>query len=168
MKKLEAIELLVSEGWTKADADRALKVIDFTANPDELTIRKAVSVFAGAELIHRQRLQAAQKTLVTKKTKEIERKEEEYADEIEQIKQAQVSKPSDSKTQDLLAKNKSLEATVKNLTLANNILKKDNKDLKNIVDQIKLKLTLDTKKLLQYQDSEIRQAAIKLFKSTLG
>ena len=72
MNKSQAIKLLESEAWTKADAMRALEIIDFSTNPDEITIRRAISRFAGSELIKRQRLQAAQKGLVTKKTKETE------------------------------------------------------------------------------------------------
>jgi hypothetical protein len=33
---------------------------------------------------------------------------------------------------------------------------------------IKLKLAQQTKEILQYEDSEIRKAVIKIFKSTLG
>ncbi|NER83840.1 MAG: hypothetical protein F6K42_30715 [Leptolyngbya sp. SIO1D8] len=51
---------------------------------------------------------------------------------------------------------------------ANDKLKKDNKDLKNIVDQIRLRLARDTKMLLDYEDSEIRKALIRLFRWTLG
>ena len=51
---------------------------------------------------------------------------------------------------------------------ANTKLKKDNKDLKNIVDQIRLRLARDTKMLLEYEDSEIRKALIRLFRWTLG
>ena len=47
-------------------------------------------------------------------------------------------------------------------------LKKDNKELKNVVDQIRLRLAHDTKMLLQYEDSEIRKALIRLFRWTLG
>ena len=54
------------------------------------------------------------------------------------------------------------------LTTANTQLKKDNKELKNIVDQIRLRLARDTKMLLQYEDSEIRKALIRLFRWTLG
>ena len=54
------------------------------------------------------------------------------------------------------------------LTDANKKLKKDNKDLKNIVDQIRLRLARDTKMLLEYEDSEIRKALIRLFRWTLG
>jgi CRISPR/Cas system CMR subunit Cmr4 (Cas7 group RAMP superfamily) len=144
MNKTEAINLLNQEGWTKADAQRALEVIDFDTNPDELTIRKAASLFAGTELMNRQRLQAAQKAQVTKKNKEIKK-----------LKQDNNLEPE-------------LQKKIEALIVANDELKKDNKKLKNIVDQIKLKLAIDTKQLLQYKDSEIRQGLIKLFKWTLG
>lgn len=89
MNKSQSIKLLESEGWTKADAMRALEVIDFSANPDEITIRRGISLFAGSELIKRQRLQAAQKGLVTKKSNEIEKNNQEYAAKIEQLKKSQ-------------------------------------------------------------------------------
>ncbi len=54
------------------------------------------------------------------------------------------------------------------LTEANDQLKRDNKELKNVVDQIRLRLARDTKMLLQYEDSEIRKALIRLFRWTLG
>jgi hypothetical protein len=49
----------------------ALEAIDFGANLDEITIRRAISPFADFELTKRQRLQVAQKGLVAKKTREI-------------------------------------------------------------------------------------------------
>lgn len=54
------------------------------------------------------------------------------------------------------------------LTEANSILKKDNKELKNVVDQIRLQLAKNTKELLQYEDSEIRKALVRVFRWTLG
>ncbi len=81
----------------------------------------------------------------------------------------------EAEVQGLSSKNKSLASKVQTLTtqndeltVANTQLKKDNKDLKNIVDQIKLRLAKDTKMLLQYEDSEIRKAVIRLFRWTLG
>lgn len=75
----------------------------------------------------------------------------------------------------LMAANQSLSAKVQTLTTqndelveANDQLKRDNKDLKNIVDQIRLRLARDTKMLLEYEDSEIRKALIRLFRWTLG
>ena len=54
------------------------------------------------------------------------------------------------------------------LSDANDQLKKENKALKNLVDAIRLRLAKDVKQLLNYDDSEIRKALIKVFKSTLG
>ncbi|MGD1862458.1 MAG: hypothetical protein ACFB0E_21130 [Leptolyngbyaceae cyanobacterium] len=75
----------------------------------------------------------------------------------------------------LTAQNQLLNAKVTNLsthneelTEANDELKRDNKELKNLVDQIRLRLARDTKMLLQYEDSEIRKAMIRLFRWTLG
>lgn len=75
----------------------------------------------------------------------------------------------------LTGENQSLSFKVQTLTTqndelveANDRLKKDNKELKNVVDQIRLRLARDTKMLLQYEDSEIRKALIRLFRWTLG
>lgn len=59
-----------------------------------------------------------------------------------------------------------LKSKTKELTTANTALKKDNKALKNIVDQIRLKLALDIRQLMRYEDSELRKAAARLFKWT--
>ncbi|RCJ25688.1 hypothetical protein A6S26_15210 [Nostoc sp. ATCC 43529] len=177
MNKSQSIKLLENEGWTKADAMRALEVIDFSTNPDEITIRRAISPFAGSELIKRQRLQAAQKGLVTKKSNEIEKNNQEYAAKIEQLKkyQKQENEKYETEIQNLSDTNKVLEIKLKGINAqnselihANEELKKDNKALKNLIDEIRLKLAMSTKKLLQYDDSEIRQALIIMFKSTLG
>lgn len=177
MNKSQSIKLLENEGWTKADAMRALELIDFSTNPDEITIRRAISPFAGSELIKRQRLQAAQKGLVTKKSNEIEKNNQEYAAKIEQLKkyQKQENEKYETEIQNLSDTNKVLEMKLKSINAqnseliqANEELKKDNKALKNLIDEIRLKLAMSTKKLLQYEDSEIRQALIIMFKSTLG
>jgi hypothetical protein len=75
VNKLEAVKFLQEQGWTKADSLRALESVNFDLNPDESTIFSKVLVFAGSELIQRQRLQAAQKGLVTKKSNEIKQKD---------------------------------------------------------------------------------------------
>ncbi|AUS99737.1 hypothetical protein CLI64_04660 [Nostoc sp. CENA543] len=177
MNKSQAINLLENEGWTKADAMRALEVIDFKSNPDEITIRRATSRFAGTELINRQRLQASQKGMVTKKNKEIERTHQEYTAKINGLNQSYQKEQEKYATQiqHLSNTNKVLETQLQNantqnneLVKANQQLQKDNKDLKNIIDGIKLKLTMNIKQLLQYEDSEIRKALIHMFKSTLG
>lgn len=177
MNKSQAIKLLENEAWTKADAMRALELIDFSANPDEITVRRGISPFAGSELIKRQRLQAAQKGLVTKKNREIELKEQEYAAKIDQVKKypKQEREKYETEIKNFSQKNSILEVEMKtiysqnkNLTEVNEQLKKDNKALKNYVDQIKLKLAINTKEILQYEDSEIRKAVITFFKWTLG
>lgn len=73
-----------------------------------------------------------------------------------------------SKNQSLASKVHTLTTQNDELTVANTQLKKENKDLKNIVDQIRLRLARDTKMLLQYEDSELRKAVIRLFRWTLG
>ncbi len=148
MNKLDTIKILEREGWTKADAVRALEKIDFSNDPEELTIRRAISLFAGLELIKRQRLQAAQKGIVTKKVKEIEVKDKKSI-ELE------------NNAKELFSQNDQLEK-------ANVRLKKDNKYLKNLIDAIKLKMTIDMQKMMQYEDSEIRKALVKWFNSTQG
>jgi chromosome segregation ATPase len=233
VNKPQAIKLLKDEGWTEADAKRALAGIDFNANPNELTIRRAISTFAGPELFNRQRLQAAQKGMVTKKTKEIERKDEEYVIKINQYEESlkRAKEKYELEIQSLLFRKTDLETKINSLALQNNELsqvnenfkkdkiellkvkdelgkdknelekiqeriekdkielsrvnqqlkkdktelskvneelKKDNKDLKNILDAIKLRLAIDVKNLLRYEDSEIRKALIKWYKSTLG
>lgn len=153
MNKSEAIDLLNNEGWTKADAKRALLEVDFSNDQNELTIRTVASSFAGQELVNRQNLQKAQKALVTKKNKEIEQYKEKISKESEIDAEAKLKK--------LLADNEQLQKI-------NAELKKDNKRLKNIVDLIKLKLAQQTKEISKYEDSEIRKALIKFFHSTLG
>lgn len=233
MNKPQAIKLLKDEGWTEADAKRALAGIDFDTNPNELTIRRTISTFAGSELINRQRLQAAQKGMVTKKTKEIERKDEEYVIKINQYEESlKLAKEKyESEIQAMLLRKTDLETKVNSLVLQNNELlrvneqlkkdkielikvkeelgkdrtelsrvkeqiekdkaelskvnekleedkielskvneelKKDNKDLKNYVDAIKLRLAIDVNNFLRLEDSEIRKALIKWYKSILG
>lgn len=73
-----------------------------------------------------------------------------------------------AEVQGLLSEKTSLTSKVENLTEVNTELKKDNKNLKNLVDQIRLRLASDTKALLEYEDSEIRKAVIRLFRWTLG
>ncbi|MBD1913510.1 MULTISPECIES: hypothetical protein [unclassified Leptolyngbya] len=81
----------------------------------------------------------------------------------------------ESEINGLMAQNQELSSKVTFLSTQNNELveanlqlKKDNKDLKNVVDQIRLKLAQDINLLLQYEDSEIRKAMIRLFRWTLG
>lgn len=156
MNKQEAIKLLNNEGWTKADAQRALNSLDFKIQPnvDELTVRRAASQFAGLILIERQKAQAVQKRFVTIKTKQI----------AELIAKSKIDNNSDieKKINKLLEQNKEL-------TKANKKLKEDNKNLKNIVDKIKFKLAVEMKEIIQLNNiSQIKKRLYKLLKSVLG
>ncbi|NEQ20483.1 MAG: hypothetical protein F6K28_14810 [Microcoleus sp. SIO2G3] len=105
--------------------------------------------------------------------KELEKSTSELFDRRGQLSQEQ--EELEVQIQQLANENKTLSGKVQTLTTrndelanANEQLKKDNKDLKNIVDQIRLRLARDTKMLLEYEDSEIRKALIRLFRWTLG
>ena len=64
----------------------------------------------------------------------------------------------------------SIRLTSKNqeLTEVNSELQKDNKALKTYIDQIRLRLSLDMKQLLKFEDSEIRRELTKWFSKTQG
>ncbi len=178
--KKEAIVFLREQGWTKADAERALDALDFSATFDRLSILQAASRFAGTELINRQRLQAAQKGQVTRKQKELAEKEEKIHDLVKQIINLREN-PSSEELAELQGKLKDLETDRDNLLASkdemekqtdelkkvNDLLMKDNRQLRNLLDQIRLKVAQETKSLLRYQDSEIRQAVIRLFQKTI-
>lgn len=61
-----------------------------------------------------------------------------------------------------------LKNKITNLIEVNDVLKKDNKAMKNIVDEIRFKLTVEIKNILNLKDSQIKQRLVKLLKSTLG
>ncbi len=166
MNKKEAIELLNHEGWTKADAQRALESINFKTDTDidELIVRCAVSQFAGAELSNRQRLQAAQKGIVTKRNKEIQ----SYIVQIEELTR-KIGSSNGKNSAELERQVKELKGKISNLVEANDVLKKDNRNLKNIVDEIRFKLTVEIKSLLNLKNIlEIRKRLIELLKTILG
>ena len=182
MDKAEIIKLLQSEDWTKADALRAVESIDFSANPDELSIRRKMSrQFIGSELIKRQREQATQKGLLTRKTNQFDLSQQQYQIDTKQLNLKiellkQQVKELDLSEQmqkinliDRLTKEvKELNTNNQSLIKVNGELKKDNKNLKNIVDAIRLRIATDMKEILKYSDRDLRQAILKLFKSTQG
>jgi hypothetical protein len=83
MNKKEAIDLARKEGWTKADAERALQELDFNKDLSEGQIWITLSKFAGFELLERQRLQSAHKSQVTKKENQIKTIELNHAAKID-------------------------------------------------------------------------------------
>jgi len=161
VNKQEAIKLLKSEGWSNADAMRALKSIDFKQDPDELKILRASSKFAGAELLNRQRLQAAQKGLVTKRNKEIQR----YVTQIEEISK-KITDSNEEEAAELESQIRELKNNISTLVKTNDLLKKDNRNLKNIVDEIRLKLTIEFKHLLKLENSDIKKRIVRLLKNS--
>lgn len=105
--------------------------------------------------------------------KELEQSNNSLVDHRDRLFQEQ--QELETQIQQLSTKNETLSSKVQTLTTqndelidANEELKQDNKNLKNIVDQIRLRLARDTKMLLEYEDSEIRKALIRLFRWTLG
>ena len=77
----DAVQYAKHFGWTAADAKRAFANID-VKNADERALLEAMVNFAGPMLYERQRLQGAQKGLVTKKEKYIKQIELEFAEKV--------------------------------------------------------------------------------------
>ncbi|MEL6815006.1 MAG: hypothetical protein AAFP03_09355 [Cyanobacteria bacterium J06598_3] len=77
----DAINYAKHFGWTGADAKRAFAGINLK-EADELALLTAMVNFAGPTLYERQRLQGAQKGLVTKKEKQIKKIEKEFSEKI--------------------------------------------------------------------------------------
>ena len=77
----DAVQYAKHFGWTAADAKRAFANID-VKNADERALLDAMVNFAGPMLYERQRLQGAQKGLVTKKEKYIKQIELEFAEKV--------------------------------------------------------------------------------------
>lgn len=81
--KQQAIEFAKQYNWTKPDAERAFEGLNLK-EADEQKLLIALVEFAGKELLNRQRLQAAQKGQVTKKTKYIKEIETDFANQIQE------------------------------------------------------------------------------------
>jgi predicted RNase H-like nuclease (RuvC/YqgF family) len=176
MKKSEILKLLESEDWTKADALRAIASIDFSTDPDELSIRRAISSqFIGSELSQRQHRQSSQKRLVTIKNGQIKLLQQQLSQQAkgsddtkktEKITQLQQQVQQQKDRADGLTKQvEELNTNNQLFVKVNAELKQDNKHLKNLVDAIRLQIVKDMRVLLKYQDSELRQAIMKLYKS---
>ncbi|MEM8719635.1 MAG: hypothetical protein AAGE84_10040 [Cyanobacteria bacterium P01_G01_bin.39] len=129
MNKTEAILLLNHEGWTKADAQRALAVISFKVDHDvdELTVLRTASKFAGVELLNRQRLQAAQKGMVTKRNKEIQ----QYIVEVEELTR-KIGSSSNNNPKEIEKGVQRLKDKISNLVLEKNDLEQEKSHLENV------------------------------------
>ena len=73
-----------------------------------------------------------------------------------------------NQTKILDSQNNKLTKTNEQLVEVKDKLEKENRSLKNLVDAIRLRITIDGGKLLQYEDSEIRKALSKWFKGIQG
>ncbi len=85
MNKKEAIDLARKEGWAKADVERALQEFDFSKDLSDKQLWITLSKFAGSELLKRQRLQAAQKSQVTKRDNKIKSIELNHAANVDNL-----------------------------------------------------------------------------------
>ena len=86
MTKTEAITFAKKFNWTAADAERAFDGLDFK-KADEQDLLLALVNFAGPLLLERQRLQAAQKAQVTKKTNYIKKIETDFANKVSEYEE---------------------------------------------------------------------------------
>jgi hypothetical protein len=84
--KTEAITFAKKFNWTAADAERAFDGLDFK-KADEQDLLLALVNFAGPLLLERQRLQAAQKAQVTKKTNYIKKIETDFANKVSEYEE---------------------------------------------------------------------------------
>ena len=86
MTKTEAITFAKKFNWTTTDAKSAFKGLDFK-KADEQDLLLALVNFAGPLLLERQRLQAAQKAQVTKKTNYIKKIETDFANKVSEYEE---------------------------------------------------------------------------------
>jgi chromosome segregation ATPase len=112
-----------------------------------------------------QKLQVLIAQMEQSKGKLVDRKQD-LTQETDQL-EAEI-KALTQRSQALEAQVGKLNSEKQELVVVNDDLKKDNKRLKNIVDMIRLKFSKDVDQLLRYEDSEIRKALVKMYKSTLG
>jgi uncharacterized protein (DUF3084 family) len=81
--------------------------------------------------------------------------------------QAQVDRLT-ARSQQLEGQVKTLNSENRELVNVNDELKQDNRRLKNLLDAIRLKFSQEMRQVLKTEDSEIRKAIVKLYKSILG
>jgi chromosome segregation ATPase len=177
LKQEYGINKNITQSLSLVECEDLLKIL--SGQPSVVNLVKSF-VDKNEQLSQNNRNFGRQRAEAEKKQKQLE-KEIKQLEEANQIRDQrketllQEQKELDQNIQELSAKNQELANKVQILTTqndelvdANEILKRDNKALKNYVDQIRLRLARDTKMLLEYEDSEIRKALIRLFRWTLG
>lgn len=184
LKEKYGINKNISQSLTTQDCEQLLSTLQ-----KEPSTVKLVESFAekNGNLGQRNQHFGLLRTNAEKKFQKLQSEYQQIETQIAEIEQAKVglidrketitaeTQTLEADIQRLSAEKQQLNIKVQTLTThndelveANMQLKKDNKELKNIVDQIRLRLARDTKMLLQYEDSEIRKALIRLFRWTLG
>jgi chromosome segregation ATPase len=157
----ERVEAMQIELQASQSASQLLQAKLQTAQQTAIDLRTQLQ---GAEA-ESQKLQASIAQMVASKETLIDRKQN-LTQETAQL-EAEI-KALTARSQALEVQVGQLKSEKQELVVVNDDLKKDNKRLKNIVDMIRLKFSKDVDQLLRYEDSEIRKALIKMYKSTLG
>jgi chromosome segregation ATPase len=177
LKNKHSINKNITQSLSIEECEDLLSLLE-----SQSSVTKLVNSFIGKneELSQNNRNIGKQRAEAQKKQQRLEKEiiELEKANNLRDNRKEELLKKQqelDQNIQELVTKNEELVSKVQFLTTQNDELidvneklKKDNKDLKNIVDQIRLRLARDTKMLLEYEDSEIRKALIRLFRWTLG
>ncbi|MBE9076948.1 hypothetical protein IQ241_06500 [Romeria aff. gracilis LEGE 07310] len=156
LKEKYGINKNITQSLSSDDCENLLNVL--SAQPSaERVIRSFIE--KNIELSANNRYFGQLRSQAEKKNERLQVENQAFKAEIDQLATENQGLGSDLQT---------LTAHNEELIKANDQLKKDNKELKNVVDQIRLRLAQDTKMLLQYEDSEIRKALIRMFRWTLG
>jgi len=184
LKATYAINKNITQSLSAVECEQLLSLLQ-----DQPSATKLVESFIAKneELSQNNRNFGQQRSQAQKKLKSLQVEHEKLEKDIAKLEKSNTSlvthrdqlsqeqEKLEAQIKQLSDQGKILSGKVQSLTThndelvdANEKLKKDNKDLKNIVDQIRLRLARDTKMLLEYEDSEIRKALIRLFRWTLG
>lgn len=184
LKEKYGINKNISQSLTPEDCEQLLGVLQSQPSAAKL-VESFIS--KNSDLSQKNRYFGTLRSQAEKKIEELQLEYEQLEKTIAELEQGKETL--DDRRQLLIQERQALEAEISTLTTrnqelsskvsflstqnnelfeANTQLKKDNKELKNVVDQIRLKLAQDINLLLQYEDSEIRKALIRLFRWTLG
>ncbi|TVP65556.1 MAG: hypothetical protein EA342_14250 [Leptolyngbya sp. LCM1.Bin17] len=184
LKDKYGINKNVSQGLSREDCEQVLSLLSTQPSAERLA---AAFIAKNDQLSHNNRNLGQRRSHAEKRLARLQadcQRLEASIDELEATNRqlgdhkgllSDEQQQLEAQIKQLEAQNQRLNGNVQTLTTrndelveANDQLKRDNKDLKNAVDQIRLRLARDTKMLLQYEDSELRKALIRLFRWTLG
>lgn len=168
----------ISEELTADECRQLLSML----SQGNVSLEKILAAYAdkNSALGKNNALYGRQRSNAEKKAIQLQQKYEELQQNISQLGNRKTAVSSEQ--QRLVEQVKTLEeqklklsSEVRQLDVRNNELakinfelKKDNKHLKNLVDSIRLNLSKDFKDILTSDNSEIKKALAKLYKSLLG